>query len=83
MITEFIINIFLASIDALTSLLPSFSLPSFTENGSGVFTTIGSLNDLFPVLTLILCLIAAVTVIAALNLLDFGVWIYHQFWGAS
>lgn len=83
MITEFIINIFLASIDALTGLFPSFDVPSFSESGSGVFGTIGMLNDLFPVLTLILCLGAAILVILGLNGWDAIVFIYHQFWGSN
>lgn len=83
MITEFIINVFLASLDALTSLIPSFTLPSFSENGTGAFGTIGKLNGLFPVMTLILCLASALIVILALNVWDLTVFIYHQFWGAN
>lgn len=82
MITEWIITVFLASIDALFSLFPSFTVPTF-DSPTGAFAKIGTLNKLFPVTTLILCILAAVTIMVALYLWDAILFIYHQFWGSS
>ena len=82
MITEWILNIFLAMIDGLVSLFPSFSLPDW-DAPSQSLAAVANMNRVFPVCTLILCIIAAVALNIALYAWEFVQFIYHQFWGAS
>lgn len=82
MITNLIVTAFLASIDALTSLFPSFSMPSFPAASSAI-SAVANLNMLFPVCTLILCITSAVVIMIALYGWDAILWVYHQFWGSD
>lgn len=82
MITKVIIDAFLACIDALVSLFPSFSLPSL-PTGSPALSEVANLNRVFPVCTLILCITSAVVLMVALYGWDAIVWLYHQFWGSD
>lgn len=82
MITNLIVTAFLASVDALVSLFPSFSMPSFSGPSSAI-AAVANLNMLFPVCTLILCITSAVVIMIALYGWDAILWVYHQFWGSD
>jgi len=82
MITKWIVDAFLAGLDALLSLLPSFTVPTW-DNPNGALGQVANLNRVFPVCTLILCILAVVVVMLALYAWDALVFVYHQFWGSN
>jgi hypothetical protein len=81
-IIDVIVTAFLAALDALFSLLPSFNLPQ-PDDIPYVFGAILDMDRLFPVRTVMGIFGASIVVILAMRLWDAIVWTYHQFWGAS
>lgn len=82
MITDLIIGGFIGFIRALTDLIPTFTLPVPTGNGS-VLSIAGSLNSIIPLNHILIAFFACVVVRLALAGWDALVWVYHQFWGSS
>lgn len=81
MILGAIVTAFLASLDALLSLLPSWTVPTWPDSAwIGIAV---ELDAVFPVGVLIWSLFLTLAAVALLQLWDFGVWIFHQFWGSS
>ena len=82
MITDLILNAFLACIDALVSLLPTINLPPLIP-----FDLIAqfsySMNRVTPLGTVLQLMFVAIGIRLALQGWEFIQWIYHQFWGAS
>lgn len=81
MIIDLIVSAFLALIDGLVSLFPSFTMPD--ELILTALTPVLQLNPFFPVVTLFTTLIAAMVIELALRGWDLTVWVYHQFWGSE
>lgn len=81
MITKLIVDMFMACLDALISLLPSWSPPIFDPFS---FISIAfNANRVFPVATALLLLAAIIVLRLAMNLWDHAVFVYHQFWGSD
>jgi hypothetical protein len=81
-ITEFLLVGFLAGLDAVLSLLPTFDMPEPNTYLSG-FRFITKANEVVPVVTLTVCIVALFAVELAMRAWDLVVWIYHQFWGSE
>lgn len=75
MILDLIVGVLLALVTGIIGLLPSFTLPgSMSDFGTGFGSSLSTLNGLFPVVTLGVCLAAVLGVrlfIAAFNLVVF------------
>lgn len=82
MITDLIVGGFIGFIRALTNLVPTFTLPVPTGNGS-VLALSGSLNSIIPLNHIVIALLACIVVRLALVGWDAIVWVYHQFWGSA
>ena len=83
MITNLIVTAFLAGLDAITSLLPRFTLYNGDTSGFTVGTAVGHFNTIFPIKLALSVALFAVGVRLLFQFFDLAVWIYHQFWGAS
>ena len=85
MITDAIIAAFFGGINALLSLLPTYSLPVSITNGPGL--AIGqyatSIDEVIPLGTMVLITGLAFGLKGIFALLDLSVFIYHQFWGSN
>ena len=81
MITKWIIDAFMACLDALISLLPSWSPPSI--DSFSFVSIIYNANRVFPVITALLILGLIIALRLAMNLWDHAVFVYHQFWGSD
>lgn len=82
MITDLIVTAFLAGLDAVFSLLPSFDV-SYVDSGFRVGTLVGKMNQVVPILLILTLAAVAVGIRIILNIFDVGMFVYHQFWGAS
>lgn len=84
MITDAIISAFFGGVNALLSLLPSYTLPTGLTNDSGrIGQTVAQLNDVFPVSTVAQIIGLALSLKLIMIGADVTIWIYHQFWGSS
>lgn len=83
MITEFIINAFLAGVDAILSLIPDFTNYTEPSDGFSVGSIVGNFNQIFPIILVMQLALFAIGIRLLFNAFDLAVWIYHQFWGAS
>lgn len=81
MITDAIITVFLAAIDSLFSLLPSWTLT--VPDHSDVFGYIILANNIVPVGTVATQIVLWIGLLLALRLWDFIAFVYHQFWGSD
>lgn len=82
MISDLIVTAFLAGLDAVLSLLPSFDV-SYVDDGFRVGTVVGKVNQVIPIVLILTLAAVAVGIRLILNLFDVGLFVYHQFWGAS
>ena len=82
MITKAVVDVFLSALDALFSLLPSWSF-SPDSTAAGPLAWAVRANHVFPVFTLLTVLGLWVGLLVLLRTWDFGVFVYHQFWGSS
>lgn len=81
MIIGYVVSALLACIDALVSLFPSFTIN--LPGNDGVLAIISAADGVVPVHTASQALLLALTILLGLRLFDFGVWVFHQFWGSS
>lgn len=86
MITDAVVQSFLAAVSALLTLVPAFTLPDFLA-GEGAANTVAqgwrAANGVLPVYTIAQTLTAYLLVLLGLRLWDVAVWVFHQFWGSS
>lgn len=82
MITDKILNAFFGGINALLSLMPSFTMPTF-GGATLLGQTVSQFEPIFPVGTVFAVIAAALVLRLALSAWDFIAFVYHQFWGAS
>lgn len=81
MITGAVINALLSALDAIFSLLPSWT---FTPPGNdGVVAFISRANGVVPIHTAITLMLLTLGLIVILRTWDFGVFVFHQFWGSD
>lgn len=81
MITTFVVSCVLAALDAIFSLLPSWSWTPVANDG--IFDVLKNANDVFPIGTLANTLLLMVGLLVAIRLWNFGVFVFHQFWGSD
>lgn len=82
MITGAVVGALLACLDALLSLMPTFSLPD-SEAYHGHLSWVYDVGQLLPVQVVMSMLLIALAVELALRLWDVAVFVYHQFWGSN
>lgn len=81
MITDAIFGALFAGLDALLTLLPSWSFPSSVDVGIADFAA--NLNNVVPIQTAMTVVGAGVALVLGLRLWDLSVFIFHQFWGSD
>lgn len=81
MITTAIVSAVLACLDAVFSLLPNFTLD--LPGTSDIWRNLELVNGVFPAVTLARQLTIYLSLLVAIRLWDFGVYVYHQFWGGD
>lgn len=81
MITGLVVTALLASLDALLSLLPGFTIPVSSTSTVGELGW--TLNQFLPVAVLCTAALAVLGWYALMNLWNLVVWVYHQFWGSD
>lgn len=85
MVTDLIVDAFMAALDAVLSLLPVVTVPAsavLSFAGDFVGFVVG-MQRVVPLADILVLLVAQIAVMLALATFDLGVWIWHQFWGAS
>lgn len=83
MITDAIISAFLACIDALLTLLPSFDVPFSPANASYVGQYAVAFNRLVPMELLVKVILASLALQLGLWAFDGVLWLYHQIHGSD
>lgn len=83
MITKILVTAFLASLNALLTLLPSWTLPDMDDGGQIVGTYVYFINFIFPVVTILTVITASFALRGIMSGWDLIVWVYHQFWGGD
>lgn len=82
MLLDLLIAALTGIINAIMSLLPQFELPT-PDIDAGIFPTISALDNVVPVGDAVVILLLIITVILALYIWDFALFVYHQFWGSG
>lgn len=82
MITDFLITALLAGFDSVLSVLPTITLPD-PDGYVGIGRVIGSIDAVFPLATMLVLLGITIAVELGLRSVEFGIWLYHQFWGSG
>lgn len=82
MIINIIISGFLSAITALTSLLPSFSIPT-VDSDAGLLAYVIVWNNVMPVKLICECIVATLGLNLAFIIFDGAVWLYHQIHGSE
>lgn len=82
MITDFVLNVLFTGINALLSLVPSVSIPSVGSD-TNYYAALYNLNRIIPIEWAAICFVAYFGTKVALQVWDFIVFVYHQFWGGS
>lgn len=84
MILTLIVTACLGFVQAIITALPTTSDLNLT---SGLGPQIGgaarTINAWIPIGLAVECALVLLAIQAALFLFEFGVWVFHQFWGAS
>lgn len=84
MITDLIVGGFLSFIATILSWLPEWDFPSLDNVVPGsLASSLGSVDNILPLLQIMLIFAAYLSVRLALIAWDGIVWVYHQFWGSS
>lgn len=81
MVTDLVIEAFLASLEAVMSLMPAWDWPVRTIVGTVGF--VGQANRVVPVATIAAMFGLYIGLLLVIRVFDLAVWVYHQFWGAS
>lgn len=82
MITDLLINLILTPIQLLLDQLPTAASLGLNSDASTIVSALpplGWLNDYMPVTQMIEAAIAIVACLAIMLLVNFGLWVYHQF----
>lgn len=80
-IVDLIVSALLAGLDALTSLLPTVTIPVGSQVHVGSLAV--ELGRVVPVAQIILGLSACIGLRLVMYGWDLVVWVYHQFWGSG
>lgn len=84
MIVDLIITAILGSINALLSLIPSWTLPTFGHDDGMAFAEYTqAMNHIVPITTILSIIGAAIALRVIMYGFDGIVWIFHQFWGSD
>jgi len=81
MITGAIVSAILAALDAIFSLLPSWT-PNVPTQGAG-FHNVILVNQVIPMYAMVQALLAYIALLLLLRVWDFAVFVFHQFWGSD
>lgn len=82
MLLDFLIAVLVSFVNAILSLLPTFTFPSPNTTG-GIFPLLGALGRVIPLSDIISIVLIALAIIIALYIWDALVFVYHQFWGSN
>lgn len=83
MITTFIMNLFFGCLNALLSLTPSYSLPTFSSPIGDLGGYASQLSAVLPLDTIALIAISGIVLKIIMSGWDLLVFGYHQFWGSN
>lgn len=82
MITDLIVTAFLACIDAVFSLIPTFDAPTLVSADS-VSNYGMQFSRIVAIEWLLACCVISLGIILIMQVIDLAFFLYHQFWGAS
>ena len=84
MITDALIDAFLATVGAVLGLAPETGLGGMDEAASANVTGfITAANGFLPISVAVVVLLALIALQLLLLSWDLLVWLYHQFWGSD
>lgn len=83
MIIDWILTAISAGINALISLGPSITIPTWDATNTNATTIVMTLNGIIPIYALMVSFFAILAVQLLLQIWDLIVFVYHQFWGSD
>lgn len=84
MVTDLIVSALLGALTALTSLIPSFTIPGLSltaYNGFGGYAH--AFDRVFPLSYCITLALFTLTLKLTFVMFDLGVWVFHQLHGSD